>query len=47
MTREGVSRQLREQGRRDESRDVLALGRKEEKPYAHPYYWGAFAYSGI
>lgn len=47
VTRERVSRQLREQGRRDESRDVLVLGRKEEKPYTHPYYWGAFAYNGV
>lgn len=47
VTRERVSRQLREQGRRDESRDVLVLGRKEEKPYTHPYHWGAFAYNGV
>jgi CHAT domain-containing protein len=47
VTREDVSRLLRKQGRRDESLDVLALGRREETPYAHPYHWAAFAYNGV
>lgn len=46
LTREDVSRHLKVAGRMEESRGLLLLGRKDETPYAHPYYWAPFTYNG-
>jgi CHAT domain-containing protein len=46
LTREDISRHLKEAGRTEERRELLLVRRRDEKPFAHSYYWAPFTFSG-